>query len=212
MMIRQNSVFFIGSLFFHAFLIVFLVQHFSSSSFSSLVSTQELKILPFTPFSGGNGSPSKKQNLVRNKSQRVLKEKNHTAINEKAIFATPQEATRTGEEVTAGLPYSSGSSSSPTIMEYFQRVRQTNPEPDYPRLARLKGIEGKVVLKVQISVENPVEKSITIAHSSGSDLLDQTALNAVKNWNFPSIRHYLPSISVEHIECLIPFKFLLEKE
>lgn len=55
--------------------------------------------------------------------------------------------------------------------------------PSYPRAARQAGIEGAVVLKVQI-LANGRTGSITISRSSGNELLDNAAIAAVEQWRF----------------------------
>jgi len=58
-----------------------------------------------------------------------------------------------------------------------------NPQPVYPVFARLKGMEGTVMLKVLVSREGTVLK-IEIAHSSRYAILDKAAIEAVRNWHF----------------------------
>jgi TonB family protein len=58
-----------------------------------------------------------------------------------------------------------------------------NPQPVYPAIARLKGMEGTVMLKVLVSREGTVLK-IEIAHSSRYVILDKAAIAAVRNWHF----------------------------
>lgn len=56
-------------------------------------------------------------------------------------------------------------------------------DPTYPPSARLAGIEGTVILKIQIH-ENGRGGAITIFRSSGNDELDNAAIAAVKQWRF----------------------------
>ncbi|MFZ1035932.1 MAG: TonB family protein [Smithella sp.] len=58
-----------------------------------------------------------------------------------------------------------------------------NPQPVYPAIARLKGMEGTVMLTVLVSREGTVLK-IEIAHSSRYAILDKAAITAVRNWRF----------------------------
>jgi len=58
-----------------------------------------------------------------------------------------------------------------------------NPAPFYPGYAKRKGIQGKVLLNVVVKVDgSPLE--VKVSHSSGSKMLDNAALSAVKNWRF----------------------------
>ena len=61
-----------------------------------------------------------------------------------------------------------------------------NRKPAYPILAKKRGIEGEVHLKVLISLSGQVD-TVTIEQSSGSVLLDRAAVEAVSNW-----RYHLP--------------------
>ncbi len=62
-----------------------------------------------------------------------------------------------------------------------------NPPPEYPRLSRRAGEEGRVLLKVLVSVEGRPE-SVEISKGSGFERLDAAALNAVKQWRFEPAR------------------------
>lgn len=58
-----------------------------------------------------------------------------------------------------------------------------NRPPAYPRQARRRGWEGKVVLRVAVSVAGTVE-TVSVRESSGHRLLDDAAREAVSSWRF----------------------------
>jgi protein TonB len=58
-----------------------------------------------------------------------------------------------------------------------------NPRPPYPEMARARGWEGQVVLKVRVAASGRAE-AVAIKRSSGRHLLDDAALEAVKGWTF----------------------------
>lgn len=58
-----------------------------------------------------------------------------------------------------------------------------NPKPKYPRAARKRGFEGEVKLKVLV-LKNGKVGEIEITRPSGHEMLDQSALEAVKDWVF----------------------------
>lgn len=62
-----------------------------------------------------------------------------------------------------------------------------NPPPSYPWLARRMGIEGRVVLQVEI-LQNGNAGRIEVRQSSGHELLDQAAIKAVGGWSFEPAR------------------------
>ncbi len=58
-----------------------------------------------------------------------------------------------------------------------------SPPPVYPVAARRKNIEGDVVVQIEISADG-LCATASVATSSGSTLLDDAALVAVKQWKF----------------------------
>lgn len=62
-----------------------------------------------------------------------------------------------------------------------------NPPPPYPRLARRKGFEGKVLMDVWVGEDGQVS-DIKIAQSSGYGILDRAALKTVQTWRFEPAR------------------------
>lgn len=59
----------------------------------------------------------------------------------------------------------------------------SRPEPQYPRSARQRGYEGRVVLNVVVGVNGRV-KSATVKRSSGYSVLDKAAQKKVLEWIF----------------------------
>jgi len=62
------------------------------------------------------------------------------------------------------------------------RYRDT-PQPQYPDSARRAGKEGRVLLRVLVDKEGRT-KAIEVNTSSGHDLLDRAAAEAIKRWRF----------------------------
>ena len=88
----------------------------------------------------------------------------------------------------------------------FDAAYLHNPKPPYPLLARRRGVEGKVLLKVQVSAAGLAEQ-VQVAQSSGHDSLDEAALNTVRNWRFvPAQRGDTPVAAA----VLVPITFKLE--
>lgn len=56
-------------------------------------------------------------------------------------------------------------------------------DPSYPQSARQSGLEGTVVLKVQI-LETGRAGNISISRSSGHEILDDAAVAALREWRF----------------------------
>ena len=62
-----------------------------------------------------------------------------------------------------------------------------NPKPVYPSLARRMGEQGRVVLRVQVAA-NGLPTEVVLHASSGSERLDQAALDTVRRWKFVPAR------------------------
>jgi protein TonB len=62
-----------------------------------------------------------------------------------------------------------------------------NPRPAYPEIALRRGWVGQVLLRVRVSPEGR-PTTISIVSSSGRDVLDQAATEAVRGWTFVPAR------------------------
>ncbi|MBF0367874.1 MAG: energy transducer TonB [Magnetococcales bacterium] len=80
-----------------------------------------------------------------------------------------------------------------------------NPKPLYPKLARRRGMEGQVLLTVEVD-ERGEPLQVKVKQGSGHAILDRSALKAVKKWRFVPARRGQMAIraSVE-----IPIRFSL---
>lgn len=69
-------------------------------------------------------------------------------------------------------------------MPFFQNARCAScPSPSYPPLARARGLDGEVVLNVQILSDGRVG-DVYVVSSPGHPLLENEAIAAVKSWTF----------------------------
>lgn len=96
----------------------------------------------------------------------------------------------------------------PYTEAYFNAEYDKNPKPDYPSIARSRGWQGKVVLRVQISEAGKVE-SVAVEQSSGHELLDESALTAVRDWLFVPAMQANQAITSS---VLVPIIFSLRDE
>lgn len=81
----------------------------------------------------------------------------------------------------AGQNQASGTTGTNTELAYPDY--NVNPKPKYPRAARKRGYEGEVKLKVLVLDDGKVGK-IEVIRPSGYEILDDSALEAVRNWIF----------------------------
>lgn len=87
----------------------------------------------------------------------------------------------------------------------FQANYSSNPKPKYSAIATSRGWEGTVRLLVKVSVEGYSEK-VTVHSSSGHDVLDEAAIEAVEKWRFiPAKRGDTPIAS----SVIVPINFTL---
>jgi len=93
--------------------------------------------------------------------------------------------------------------SAPTI-ETKIAIVPGNTHPNYPLIARKRGYEGQAVVRVQVSERGQV-LSATIASSSGYEVLDLAARDAITAWQFqPATRDGHPTTGL--IEVPIEFR------
>ena len=105
--------------------------------------------------------------------------------------ATQPVASSTSSTSSASSAPSSGrpSASGQVVGATAPAAALVQPKPPYPRMARKRGWQGLVVLRVQVD-EGGVPCDIRIHQSSGFELLDEAAREAVKNWTFrPALKN-----------------------
>lgn len=93
----------------------------------------------------------------------------------------------------------------PSIIEAKPLYKQ-NPKPVYPHLARRRGMEGTVILRVMVE-ESGTASSVAMHSSSGHILLDKAALQTVTTWQFiPGSKNGQPC----SMEVFVPVQFRLQ--
>lgn len=85
------------------------------------------------------------------------------------VTAMPQSAEAAGNE--------------PLIESRYDVAALDNPRPPYPLAARRQGIEGRVLLSVQVGADG-ASHAVRLKRSSGHALLDDAALQTVRRWRF----------------------------
>jgi len=97
-----------------------------------------------------------------------------------------------------------------TVEEYtppnFSAEYLHNPAPEYPPMAKRRGEQGRVLLRVTVSASGEASV-VAVSQSSGYALLDQSALQAVKNWQFVPARFNNHAVVAE---VTVPVRFTLE--
>jgi len=88
----------------------------------------------------------------------------------------------------------------------FDAVSLHNPPPAYPESARNRGIEGNVMLEVDVT-EQGIARDVTIIHSSGYALLDKVAHDTIRQWRFVPARR---GDEIVEAKVNVPIEFKLE--
>lgn len=98
----------------------------------------------------------------------------------------PVPAGHTAAPVSSDQPATSRTDA-PSIPASFDAAYLRNPPPEYPRLSRRRGEEGRVLLRVHV-LASGLPDNIEIVESSGHPRLDQAAHDTVWHWRFRPAR------------------------
>ncbi len=107
-----------------------------------------------------------------------------------ATATNPVEATATAAVAAPTPPAQAPAREAPVavVAPRFDAAYLANPIPEYPRISRRMGEEGRVMLRVHVGADGkPLE--VTIAKSSGYPRLDDVARDTVlRSWRFVPAR------------------------
>lgn len=102
-------------------------------------------------------------------------------------------------------PASVQSASEPAIeAPRYNAAYLSNPPPAYPLAARRRGVEGTVLVRAEISAGGECQRA-ELKKTSGHEMLDQAALEAVKKWRFVPAKRGSQAV-VAWVEVPITFK------
>lgn len=158
--------------------------------------------------------PEKKQPPPKKpKTKPVLKKPAPVVRQEVPDFApfepmtTPRQNTQSTNTATASSSSkATEANNAPVFTEANFRANYAhNPKPNYPAIARSRGWQGKVLLRVKVSAQG-LSDDVTVEQSSGHEILDEAAIEAVKKWRFiPAKRGETPVAS----SVIVPIDFKL---
>ena len=94
----------------------------------------------------------------------------------------------------------------PVVPPSYNAAYLKNPPPAYPILSRRRGEKGTVVLRVHVSPQGAADQ-VMVHTSSGHGLLDDAALEAVRQWRFVPARQGEQPLAAW---VLVPIVFKLE--
>jgi protein TonB len=90
----------------------------------------------------------------------------------------------------------------------YQAAYLNNPVPTYPMVARRMGWQGRVVLNVEV-LASGLPGQVKLHQSSGHDVLDNAAMQAVRGWRFVAARQGGQVVSKWF---LVPIPFILKED
>lgn len=123
-----------------------------------------------------------------------------------AISAPPVPPAPPAAEIVASAPPAPPVPPVPIVLPRFDADYLQNPSPVYPSLARRMGEQGKVLLRVVVRPDG-MPDNVVLRQSSGSQRLDEAALEAVRKWRFVPARQGDTPVSAAVI---VPIVFTLE--
>jgi protein TonB len=85
-----------------------------------------------------------------------------------------------------------------------------NPAPIYPVVAKERGWQGRVILRVLVEKDGKPSQAV-VESSSGYKILDESALKTIRKWQFQPARIGTVSVS-SWIRIPVRFRLLKEKE
>lgn len=115
-----------------------------------------------------------------------------------AADGIPAPDLSTKEPASSPAETTAAASSSPSGARLNRpAMARYSPAPQYPESARRQGQEGTVEMRVYIDDEGTVTR-VELATSSGHELLDRSARQALKQWRFqPALQGGFATSSVE---------------
>lgn len=136
--------------------------------------TQGIKLLPETHVMEMTfAAPKEKSSASQHKNIDIkIKKTQHDKI---SVQAQPEEKNK-GAKSTDAIEAVS-------VVHKAKPMTFSNKPPPYPRIARMRGYQGTVLLHVHVNKNGTVTK-LKILKSSGYWILDKSALTSVKNWVF----------------------------
>ena len=112
-------------------------------------------------------------------------------------FVPTSAASKVSSKVTADT--------APFTEANFNTNYGSNPKPKYPGIATSRGWEGTVRLLVRVSADG-LSEEVSVQRSSGYDVLDEAAIDAVQKWKFIPAKRGDMQVSSSVI---VPIDFIL---
>lgn len=134
---------------------------------------------------------------------------------EKPLTTPPPAATTSAVTEESVAAADTTDSTPPVVQEEFSQplyhaAYLNNPPPVYPLAARRRGIEGTVLVRAQIQEDGQCLQAL-LSKSSGHEMLDKAAVNAVKSWRFIPAKRGSQTITA-WVEVPITFRLTIQND
>ncbi len=123
--------------------------------------------------------PKPKKKMVKKPKTSKPIETKKNVIKEKA---ETKPTTKTAKKTDKPVASKSGATEKPQLVQKPSFLKRPDA-PRYPRIAQRKGIEGTALYEIWLN-ENGKQIKQELITSSGAQVLDEAALNAIRDWQF----------------------------
>lgn len=183
--IKKNLLPLFFAIIVHALIFATLIDNYQQPL---IVNLQKIQV-NFAQNTQINNRKLDTNNAIKQKETNNFVDKKN--IQQNASELTKESSNKTNQDNQNLIQNSISSSSSKnqvpdsniTTSPVFDAQYLNNPSPIYPSNAKNNNIQGKVFLSVLVGIEGRAIE-VKIANSSGYSILDNSALSAVRKWQF----------------------------
>ena len=179
--IKKNLLPLFFAIIVHAIIFATLIDNYQQPL---IVNLQKIQV-NFAQNTKINNRKFDTNNAIKQKETNNFVDKKN--IQQNASELTKESINKTSQETQNSISSSSSKNqvadSNITTSPVFDAQYLNNPSPIYPSNAKNNNIQGKVFLSVLVGVEGRAIE-VKIANSSGYSILDNSALSAVRKWQF----------------------------
>ncbi len=179
--IKKNLLPLFFAIIVHAIIFATLIDNYQQPL---IVNLQKIQV-NFAQNTKINNRKLDTNNAIKQKETNNFVDKKN--IQQNASELTKESINKTSQETQNSISSSSSKNqvadSNITTSPVFDAQYLNNPSPIYPSNAKNNNIQGKVFLSVLVGVEGRAIE-VKIANSSGYSILDNSALSAVRKWQF----------------------------
>jgi protein TonB len=134
--------------------------------------------------------PLKKKKLEKQKQAKLPKPEtvSDAMLPAPSLTESFADASETSSDAATGANTAKSASGTQGNAEPYSEASSnanygTNPKPKYPTIARSRGWQGKVLLRVRVTADG-LSEAVSVHRSSGHEVLDESAVAAVEKWRF----------------------------